>query len=177
MTTFRRVLCKNSPLSTWGLWNRISGGRGTFRQSKNPISKPAWEFWFGRFWFLGVIFKNCSARHAWELRLCLKVSLPGDQQKNTTYLGKVFTLQMGSYLTRFPKFKDLLVFSNKKPPAPGSFLYLYIFLHLLHVFLYMLFVLSGPKLGPCWLNWAQVSSKLAHFGSKLAPSWFQVGPR
>ena len=28
----------------------------------------------------------------------------------------------------------------------------------------------GPKLAPCWLNLAQVSSKLAHLGSKLAPS-------
>ena len=32
------------------------------------------------------------------------------------------------------------VFKKKKPPAPGSFLYLYIFLHLFHMFLYMLFV-------------------------------------
>ena len=30
--------------------------------------------------------------------------------------------------------------SKKKPPAPGSFLYLYIFLHLLHMFLYMFFL-------------------------------------
>ena len=37
--------------------------------------------------------------------------------------------------------KGVPVFSTKKkPPAPGSFLYLYIFLHLLHMFLYMLFV-------------------------------------
>ena len=34
--------------------------------------------------------------------------------------------------------------------------------------------LSGPKLGPCWLNLAQVSSKLAHLGSKLAPSWPKI---
>ena len=41
----------------------------------------------------------------------------------------------------------------------------------------LLLALSGPKLVPCWLNCAQVSSKLAHLGPKLAPSWLQVGTK
>ena len=77
------------------------------------------------FLIVGVIFKNCWARRAWELWLCLKVSLPGDQQITKPIYGFFFCKvvltapSLKNYFAGFC-FKPTLWLPNRCEKAPRT---------------------------------------------------------